>query len=95
MNDSENKITPEELADEALDKVAGGGGVPRPYVPQEVRAFWMAFTSAQCVCCAVSAVGHQSYCWGGLPGFYEKQMQNAYDALCGNPNAPCPDFKSR
>ena len=31
MNDNENKKTPEELADEAVDAVAGGGpGLSRP-----------------------------------------------------------------
>ena len=29
MSDSENKKTPEERTDEALDKVAGGGGIAR------------------------------------------------------------------
>ena len=34
MNDSENKKTPEELADEAVDAVAGGA--PRFFSPDEL-----------------------------------------------------------
>lgn len=82
MNNNENKKVSEELADEALDKVAGG--MTASELMEYINFVKQFRNNSNCDNC-------RSY-WDCA--ILDMDHEDVYTMFGGNPNAKCPNFKS-
>ena len=58
------------LDDEALDAVAGGGGLPQPLGPDDIKSFVSDFSLHNCRCCRKQSPSQCYYQSAGAEGAF-------------------------